>query len=138
MATNTKKYGMLALLAVLVIGVVLISGCVQQAPTEQEEKPSGVNGAEEGTLEDCIRAIEIVPILSRGPMEYFACAAAYKNPQVCERMKLIVSADSQEMKQTKDACYAYYAASTKDVSACDKISSEEEEKRCREIVESMP
>ena len=32
---------------------VFVSGCVQQAPTEQEEKPSGVNGAVEGRGTEC-------------------------------------------------------------------------------------
>jgi len=46
MKTNTKKYGMLALLGVLIVGIVLISGCVQESgeesATEQPaEEPAG-------------------------------------------------------------------------------------------------
>lgn len=46
METNTKKYGMMALLGVLIVGIVLISGCVQESEeenaTEQPtEEPAG-------------------------------------------------------------------------------------------------
>ena len=46
MKTNTKKYGILALLGVLIVGIVLISGCVEESEkeyaTEQPaEEPAG-------------------------------------------------------------------------------------------------
>ena len=46
MKTNTKKYGMTALLGVLIVGIVLISGCVDDSEkeyaTEQPaEEPAG-------------------------------------------------------------------------------------------------
>ena len=46
MKTNTKKYGILALLGVLIVGIVLISGCVEDTEkeyaTEQPaEEPAG-------------------------------------------------------------------------------------------------
>jgi len=49
MKTNTKKYGMTALLGVLIVGIILISGCVQESEeehaTEQPtEKPAGEPG----------------------------------------------------------------------------------------------
>ncbi|NOR77994.1 MAG: hypothetical protein GQ523_06160 [Methanophagales archaeon] len=46
MKTNTKKYGIMALLGVLIVGIVLISGCVEDSEkeyaTEQPaEEPAG-------------------------------------------------------------------------------------------------
>ena len=46
MKTNTKKYGIMALLGVLIVGIILISGCVEDSEkeyaTEQPaEEPAG-------------------------------------------------------------------------------------------------
>ncbi len=36
MNRKTKKYGMVALLGVLIVGIVLISGCIVGGPSEEE------------------------------------------------------------------------------------------------------
>ncbi|OQX18812.1 MAG: hypothetical protein BWK75_06270 [Candidatus Altiarchaeales archaeon A3] len=43
MATNTKKYGIVALLGVLIIGVLLISGCIGGGPSEEKTPTDSVN-----------------------------------------------------------------------------------------------
>ncbi len=121
---NKTKNAVFTILVLAIIGVVFISGCVQQAPTEQEEKPSGVNGAEEGTLEDCIGGAEVLSAGYNRDLVYQSCALGYKSIDTCRKIST---------PEGVDQCYFAYAVQYKDTSACDKISSEEEEKSCREL-----
>jgi hypothetical protein len=116
-----------------------ISGPEETPSVGEVPRTGEIPSAEEGTtVEDCIRVIETVPIEQRYPSAYFGCAVGYKNPQVCEKMKLLANVDPELSKQVKDACYMNYAGSTKDISVCDKISSEEEKRSCIELVQSIP
>lgn len=133
----------IVVILVVIIGIYFatrgVKGPEERTEITNQTQEEVASIEEEATLEDCIRGIEAVPISQRDPFAYFTCAAAYKNPQVCEEMKLPTDTlDPEASKQARDACYMNYAGSTKDISACDKINLEEAKRSCRALVESMP
>lgn len=56
MDTKTKKYGMLALLAVLVIGIVLTSGCMEEQKQQQGETQNKTTNETQGEIPDGTKA----------------------------------------------------------------------------------
>ena len=61
MKTNTKKYGMTALLGVLIVGIVLISGCVDDSEKEYATEQPAEEHATEQTTEEPAREPSVVP-----------------------------------------------------------------------------
>lgn len=61
MKTNTKKYGIMALLGVLIVGIVLISGCVEESEKEYATEQPAEEHATEQTTEEPAREPSVVP-----------------------------------------------------------------------------
>ena len=107
MKTNTKKYGMMALLGVLIVGIVLISGCVQESGEESAtEQPAG-----EPTGEPSVGPSDWCPIGTVNPIDKSKITGIEKHTINGKTVNLCckeMSLDGEKMMKTcssKDAMY---------------------------------
>ena len=125
MKTNTKKYRMMALLGVLIVGIVLISGCVQESgeesateqPAEEPatEQPAGEPATEqpagEPTGEPSVGPSDWCPIGTVNPIDKSKITGIEKHTINGKTVNLCckeMSLDGEKMMKTcssKDAMY---------------------------------
>ncbi|MGB7002726.1 MAG: hypothetical protein WBE22_12125 [Halobacteriota archaeon] len=107
MKTNTKKYGIMALLGVLIVGIVLISGCVEDSEKEYAtEQP-----AEEPAREPSVGLSDWCPEGTVNPIEKSKITGIEKHTINGKTMNLYckeMSPDGEMVVKTcnsKDAMY---------------------------------
>jgi len=109
MKTNTKKYGMTALLGVLIVGIVLISGCVDDsendyATVQPAEEPATVQRAEEPAREPSVVPSDWCPEGTVNPIEKSKITGIEKHTINGKTMNLCCKEMSPDGKMVVKTC----------------------------------